>query len=118
MSNTSQKYTEIILKDLPKLSLNTWYASSHWSKRKKIKDKYFWLIKSQFNSVFPKNKEYVVEYVFFYKNRPLDASNTIAQIKLIEDVIFEDDKWDVVRKITTSSHKDKKDYVKIKIHQQ
>ena len=43
----------IILKDLPKVSLNVWYSSKHWSFRKKLKDNYTLLVKSQFKNVLP-----------------------------------------------------------------
>jgi len=45
--------------------------------------------------------------------QPLDASNTIAQVKLVEDIIFEDDRWDIIEKIEISSRKADKDYIRI-----
>lgn len=105
----------IILKDLPKISLNKWYSSEHWSKRKKLKDDYVWLIKSQTKVVFPKNRKYVVDYEFHFKKNPLDASNCVGLIKLVEDILFEDDKWDIILKISLSSQKDKTEFVKITI---
>jgi len=102
------------LTGLRKISLNDWYSQkSHWSKRKQIKDLYFWVIKSQFKHVFPKDGKYIVSYEFFYRVRPLDASNTIAQVKLVEDIIFEDDRWDIIEKIEISSRKADKDYIRI-----
>ena len=107
---------EIILKDLPKNSLNNWYSQKgHWSKRNKMKDDYFWLIKAQTKKVFPKNGQYEADYEFHFRIKPLDASNCIGLCKMIEDVLFEDDKWDVVRKISLSSTKDKSDFVKITV---
>ena len=102
---------------LPKISLNILYAGVHWTKRKRIKDKYYWLIKSQFKSVFPKTGKYTVFYEFFFKSNPLDASNCMAAIKMIEDVIFEDDKWDIVTQITISSQKSKENLIKITVTQ-
>jgi len=104
---------QIILRDLPKISLNEWYSGNHWSKRKRIKDIYKLIVKNQFKYVFPKDKAYEVEYQFNFKNRPLDATNTIAMIKMIEDILFEDDKWDIVRQLTISSRKSESDFVKI-----
>ena len=106
---------QIILKGLTKISLNDWYSGNHWTKRKQIKDAYFWLIKSQFKDTLPKTGKYIVEYEFVFKSRPLDASNTIAIVKMIEDIIFEDDKWDIVIKLIISSKKGKEDFVIITI---
>jgi hypothetical protein len=109
---------QIILSDLPKVSLNQWYKGDHWSNRKKVKDKYYWLIKSQFKCVLRANAVYAVDYSFHFKLNPLDASNCVAMVKMIEDIIFEDDKWDIVRQITISSHKSASNYVKIEISKQ
>ena len=53
--------------------------------------------------------------MFTFKTKPLDASNTIAMVKMIEDIIFEDDKWDVIKRISISSKKGNEDVVNIKI---
>ena len=116
-NNGYRKSTTITLKDLPKLSLNQWYGGTHWTKRKKLKDQYILLTKSQFKGVFPKNNQYVVHYAYFFKTRPLDASNAIAMTKMIEDIIFEDDKWDIIREISISSQKAKQDYVTITVNE-
>jgi len=106
---------KITLNDLPKISLNEWYSGVHWSKRKAIKDKYYWTIKSQFNDVLRKDKVYKVSYSFYFKLKPLDASNTIAMVKMIEDIIFEDDNYKIIEQITISSQKGAKDVVYIEI---
>ena len=115
------------LENLPKISLNAWYGGGHWSKRKKIKDSYKTIVKSQFKHVLPKDKQYkvyyafefktraLVEYHFTFKSRPLDASNCVAMVKLIEDVIFEDDSYKIVKEIRVSSNKGLKDNVSIHI---
>lgn len=108
---------KITLRDLPKISLNKWYASEHWSKRKRIKDSYIWIIKSQFKNVFSDNKQYEVSYLFFFKGVPLDASNCVAMVKMIEDIIFKDDNWKIVKKITISSEKSKDERVEIIINE-
>ena len=106
---------KIIINDLPKLSLNKWYSGVHWTKRKKIKDQYKLIIKSQFNEVLSKDNSYSVTYLFNFKTRPLDASNCVAMVKLIEDVIFEDDNYKIVNSITIKSRKSKVDNVEIEI---
>jgi hypothetical protein len=67
--------------------------------------------------VFPKDKNYEVEYVFGFRTRPLDASNTIAMVKMIEDIIFEDDGYKTVNKIIISSEKSRSDYIKIIVNE-
>ena len=74
---------EIVIYDLPKVSLNKWYAGCHWTKRQKLKEQYLWLVKQRI-SVYPIK----VSYYFEFKTRPLDASNCVAMIKLIEDCTF------------------------------
>jgi len=102
------------LRDLKKVSLNKWYSGIHWSERKRIKDNYYLTIKSQFKHVFKKSNKYEVDYQFYFKSNPLDASNACGgMVKLIEDIIFEDDKWDIIIKITVSSQKSKEEYLKI-----
>jgi hypothetical protein len=105
----------IILKDLPKISLNKWYAGTHWTKRKEIKDNYKLIIKNQFKEVLSKDKHYHVSYYLCFKTRPLDASNCAAMVKLIEDVIFEDDNFKIVESITIQSVHGNTDFVEIEI---
>ena len=103
------------LENLPKISLNAWYGGGHWSKRKKIKDSYKTIVKSQFKHVLPKDKQYKVYYAFEFKTRALDASNCVAMVKLIEDIIFEDDSYKIIKEIRVSSNKGLKDNVSIHI---
>ena len=105
----------IILKDLPKISLNKWYAGMHWTKRKQIKDNYTQIVSSQFSKVLPKDKTYQVEYHFTFKSRPLDASNCVAMVKMVEDIIFENDSYKVVTELIITSSKGSEDKVEIKI---
>ena len=105
----------ILLKDLPKISLNKWYAGMHWTKRKKIKDNYTQIVSSQFAKVLSKDTSYQVEYHFTFKSRPLDASNCVAMVKMIEDIIFETDSYKVVTKLIITSSKGLEDKVEIKI---
>jgi len=106
----------IILKDLPKVSLNVWYSSKHWSFRKKLKDNYTLLVKSQFKDVLPASGSYDTEYHFTFKSRPLDASNCVAMVKMIEDIIFESDGYKVIKSILITSEKGAEDVVEIKIN--
>jgi len=107
---------DVILKDLPKISLNKWYSGTHWTKRKKLKDTYTLLVNSQFKDVLSKENKYKVDYIFHFKTRPLDASNCVAMVKMIEDIMFEDDKYNIVLKLTIESKKAKEDFVEIKIN--
>lgn len=106
----------IILKDLPKVSLNVWYSSKHWSFRKKLKDNYTLIVKSQFKEVLPASNSYDTEYHFTFKSRPLDASNCVAMVKMIEDIIFESDGYKVIKSILITSTKGAEDMVEIKIN--
>lgn len=105
----------ITLKDLPKISLNQWYSGNHWSKRKEIKDLYRLIIKNQFKSILSKDNYYQVYYDFRFKNKPLDASNCAAMVKLIEDIIFENDNYKTIHFVGISSSKDIEDKVIVKI---
>jgi len=107
---------KIILKDLPKVSLNVWYSSKHWSFRKKLKDNYTLIVKSQFKEVLPASESYDTEYHFTFKLRPLDASNCVAMVKMIEDIIFESDGYKVIKSILITSTKGADDMVEIKIN--
>ena len=107
---------KIILKDLPKVSLNVWYSSKHWSFRKKLKDNYTLIVKSQFKEVLPASESYDTEYHFTFKSRPLDSSNCVAMVKMIEDIIFESDGYKVIKSILITSTKGADDMVEIKIN--
>jgi len=108
--------TEIILRNLPKLSLNSIYAGLHWTKRKRLKDAFYLIIKSQFKTVFPKTDRYTVSYEIVSKNGiPCDATNLSYTVKMVEDVIFEDDKWDIITQVCLSSRKGDDDYVKVTV---
>ena len=106
---------KIKLYDLPKVSFNDSYSSMHWTKRKKLKDNYTLIIYNQFKGVLPKTKRYEVEYLFNFKTKPLDASNCSLMLKMIEDVIFEDDKYNIVESIKIKSRKNKEEFVEITI---
>jgi len=106
---------KLILKDLPKVSLNKIYAGTKWRDRKNMKDDYIMIINSQFKHVFPKDKTYKVKYIFHFKSNALDASNTVYMLKMIEDVIFEDDSYKIVKELTIQSVKSDHDHVEIEV---
>ena len=107
---------KITLIDLPKTSLNKFYSGGHWIIRKKIKDNFKLVIKSQYTNVFPKDQQYKVRYDFEFKSRPLDVSNCVGgMVKIIEDTIFEDDSPKTILEITSTSRKGKYDLVYITI---
>jgi len=106
---------KIRLVGLPKISLNDWYGGKHWSYRKKMKDAYKLLVKFQTKAFFRKELEYEVIYKFGFKSRPLDAMNTTAIAKIVEDILFEDDKWNIVRSVKLSSEKSKEDVLEITV---
>jgi hypothetical protein len=103
----------ITFKGLPKISLNEWYSGAHWSERKKIKDAYKWIIRSQVKEKFTESCE--VEYIFTFKSRPLDCSNCVAMAKMIEDCLFPKDDIKVVKSMKLTSKKGKEDKVTINI---
>ena len=108
--------TEIILRNLPKISMNKIYAGVHWTKRKQLKDAFYLVIKSQFKTVFPKTDRYTVSYeIVSKKGIPCDATNLGYIIKIIEDTIFEDDSWDIITQVCMSSRKGDDDYVKVTV---
>ena len=104
----------LTLNGLKKLSANKYYAGMHWTKRKELKDNYKLSIKSQCKRKFAKGK-YRTNWYFEFKNKPLDASNCFVMLKMIEDVIFENDEWDLIKIGAVESFKGKEDKVTIKI---
>jgi hypothetical protein len=99
--------------DLPKVSLNEFYSGKHWSKRKKYKDQIKFIVKSQVDETI--NYACDVEYEFFFKNRPLDCSNCVALLKMVEDCIFPKDDIKIVKSIKVTSRKAKEDVLYIKV---
>jgi hypothetical protein len=107
--------TKVILNNLPKVSLNQWYAGIHWRKRKLMKDKYLLLVKSQYKTVHSAEHKYITHYAFEFKKNALDASNCSAMLKMIEDIIFEDDRPDIIDIGSITSRKSRVDRVTITI---
>lgn len=99
--------------DLPKLSLNEWYAGKHWTERSRMKNAYKLLIRSKYKGTITSPAD--VEYIFEFKGRLLDCSNCIAMVKLIEDIVFEKDTPEFVRSLRIVSKKGKANKVQINI---
>ena len=97
-----------------KVSFNDFYEGGTWKFRHSVKRKY----KRQFSdwdNVVNADKQYNVDYEFEFKSRPLDGTNTMAIVKMLEDIIFEKDNYKVVRRVSTMSSKGKEDLVKITV---
>jgi hypothetical protein len=112
MTDLRNNESEImVFTGLPKISLNEWYAGKHWSKRVAIKNAYKLIIRSKYKGLitFPSD----VEYWFEFKSNPLDCSNCIAMVKMIEDIIFEKDSPKFVRSVKVRSKKGTQDKVNI-----
>jgi len=105
--------TKILLTGLPKVSLNKLFGRAHWTYRQKMKNDFTFIIKAQCKHFFSKDNQYVVSYHFGFKKQPLDASNCVGSAKIIEDILFEDDKYDIVKSVTYTSNKHHSDEVLI-----
>ena len=88
---------------LPKISLNEWYAGSHWSVRKRLKDKYKAIVRSQ--TSYKELKKCKCEYIFEFTTHPLDCTNCTAMAKMIEDILIPDDSINIVTSVTLTSKK-------------
>lgn len=108
--------TEISLKRLPKVSSNDTYAGMHWTKRTKLKNQYKAIVRLQWRSIF-KVKRYKVSYKFIFKKNPLDASNCSVMLKMIEDILFEKDNWNLIDIGEILSRKGEEDEVIIKVEE-
>jgi hypothetical protein len=98
------------------VSLNLWYSGGFWGKRSQKKKDYIWLIRSQLKIKYPFPKgKYETAYTFFFKANPLDASNCVAMLKMIEDVLFENDAYNFIDITGIRSRKGESDYVIIEI---
>ena len=107
--------TKITLYNLQKHSLNEIYAGKHWRVRKKIKDKYIKVVKNQIKHTFSKDRVYDVTYEFVFQSRPIDVSNTVYMLKMIEDILFESDGYKIVTDLHIKSRKGKTDCVNITV---
>jgi len=109
------KKTTLIFEDLPKISLNEWYSGRHWSERSKMKKQFEWLV-----YVVTRQKFYnpcTVDYDFEFKKNALDCTNTIGIIKQLEDCLFPDDSWKIVKKISITSKKGENDVLTVTINE-
>lgn len=92
-----------VFHDLPKISLNEWYAGSHWSVRKKLKDKYKALVYKE--TKYKETKPCECEYIFEFVSHPLDCTNCVAMAKMIEDIILPKDDISIVKSVKLTSLK-------------
>lgn len=106
--------TKLVFKDLPKVSNNKFYAGMHWVKRKELKDNFSNIIavltyKQSRKRKFTKPCR--VKYIFEFVKNPLDASNCVGMLKMIEDVLFPDDSPKIIKGLEIISLKSKEDKV-------
>ena len=102
-----------VFTDLPKFSLNQRY-SGHWADFHEIKKAYRLIMAPKVKKLTFKCD---VKYVFEFRRNPLDNTNCISMIKVIEDIIWPNDAPNIVRTITIESFKSPrhKDLLKKKI---
>ena len=101
----------IKLYDLPKISMNEYFARSHWTKRNKMNKDYKLLVRSQTKIKIDYPCE--VTYTFYFTKNPLDCSNCSAMVKMIEDSLFANDSINVVQSIKIISLKSNHEYVRV-----
>ena len=97
----SKELTRLVFKDLPKISLNEWYAGTHWKQRTKIKNSYKLWIESMYKKKF--RDPCKVDYLFEFEKHALDPTNCVAMVKLIEDVLFPVDSGKIIKGFFVSS---------------
>ncbi len=99
---------KLIFNNLKKISNNQIYAGFHWAKRKKIVDAFKLDVWAQLRNQTDRRsfkKPCKVQYIFEFKSKPLDCSNVVLMLKMIEDVLFPDDSPKIVKEIRMSSLK-------------
>jgi len=106
----------LIFNNLPKISNNKFYEGGHWAKRKTIKDNFAKIVRLQFWAQTSRRSftsPCDVHYIFEFKSKPLDCSNCVGMLKMIEDVLFPDDSIKVVKSINVVSLKSIEDKVTV-----
>lgn len=111
----------IVLENLPKVSTNKIYAGMHWKARKTLKDQFLWLTLNAMKKMTPQAGKVDLEFVFYFKSRPLDSSNCAFAAKMLEDClvhhgVLKGDSIDYVRKISYQSCIGKYDFCEIFVH--
>lgn len=91
-----------VFTDLPKLSLNEWYSSKHWTKRQAAKTTYHLLLKTRVQQI---DYPCTTAYFFEFKTHALDQTNCVAMVKMIEDCIFPNDGPKIVKDLYVKSFK-------------
>lgn len=98
-----------VIKGLPKISLNDFYESKHWTNRLQIKNAYKDILNKKFGKTLISGN-CIVEYTFNFERSPLDWDNCSAMVKMIQDTLFANDKWSVIQQGTIKSVKSEYDY--------
>lgn len=106
---------EIIISGLPKISLNDFYESKHWTSRLQIKDAYKQILSKKFGKLMISGI-CIVDYEFAFKSNPLDWDNCAAMVKMIQDVLFANDKWSVIQQGTIRSIKGKEEIITLNVY--
>lgn len=99
--------------------MNQFYAGKSWIYRKEMKDLYKIIVNASLNfdlPLFDAKRKYYCEYTFTFKMNPLDASNCTAMIKMVEDLIFEKDNYNIVLGFKCESRKGNIDNLFIKVY--
>ena len=80
-----------------------------------MKDAFKEIVRKQTNYVGEKKCN--VKYQFEFKTKPLDASNTIGMIKMIEDILWIDDSYKIIQQMCIESRKGIQDKLTITIYE-
>jgi len=99
---------EIIIYGIQKLSFNA-YNNYHWTKKKKFKDILIWQVLEA--TKLKLKGGYSLSFEFTFKGKKIDSTNTFHYVKIIEDVIFKEDKDNL--HICTIAKQGKENKVKI-----
>lgn len=88
--------TSLEIKGLTKYSNNEIYTM-HWGKQSKAKKMYGYLIAHLVPKVFGVERVIVsdakIQWIFKFRNNPLDCSNCAGMVKWIEDIVFFEDNY-------------------------
>lgn len=103
----------ILISGLPKVDINGLGLLKYLIHKNKIKRAYYLTIKSQCKDVFNKSNQHVVSYNFGFKKNPLSSISCSVMANFIHSILFENDKYDIVRSVTLSSNKHTSDQVLI-----
>lgn len=100
-----------------KVSLNKIYAGQHWSKRKELAEVFHRSL-IEYRNVKIEEYPLDVSYIFTFKDKTLDCSNTALMAKLLEDGlvawgVIKGDEIEYIQSVTLISQKGGADEVEI-----